>query len=76
MNAKNLTFEQIKELAEIATKNSCDFELSISGEDVNIHIKQPAQAPVTTTSPYYPQISYINDPFKVADDNAFRIYLT
>ena len=65
MNAKNLTFEQIKELAEIATKNNCDFELGISGEDVNIHIKQPAQAPVTTTSPYYPQISYGDYPFNI-----------
>lgn len=65
MTANNLTFEQIKELAEIATKNKCDFELNILGEDINIYINQHEKSSVTTTSPYYPQIYYNNDPLKI-----------
>lgn len=61
MNANNLTFEQIKELAEIAAKNKCNFNLDISGENINIYINQPEKSSVTTINPYTSQIYYAND---------------
>jgi hypothetical protein len=60
MNANNLTFEQIKELAEIAAKNKCDFNLDMSGEDINIYINQNKENTVTQI-PYNPYIPY--DPY-------------
>lgn len=61
MNANNLTFEQIKELAEIAAKNKCNFNLDISGENINIYINQPEKSSVTTINPYTSQIYCGND---------------
>ena len=50
MKASNLTWEQIKELAEMALKNKCDFSLDITDGDMNVCISQ-------TDDPKYSKIT-------------------
>ena len=59
MNAKNLTWNQIKELADMAVKGGCDFSLDISKDgETSIRIDkhdvqwyQPYYTYTTTTNP-------------------------
>lgn len=54
MDAKNLSWEQIKELARIAMDNQNEFRLDISKDgDVSIEIYKPYNSyyPITTTTP-------------------------
>lgn len=53
MDVKNLSWEQIKELAEIAIKNESDFSLTLAADgDCNLDISKHNYniAPITTTS--------------------------
>lgn len=54
MDAKNLTWDQVKELAQIAMDNQNEFHLDISKDgDVSIEIYKPYNSyyPITTTTP-------------------------
>ena len=57
MNANNLTWDQIKELAQVAMDNQNEFRLDISKDgDVSIEISKPYNSwyPITTTNPTIP----------------------
>ena len=54
MDAKNLSWEQIKELAEIAMKNGSDFSLTLCADgDCSLDISKHDYriTPITTTNP-------------------------
>ena len=54
MDAKNLSWEQIKELVQVAMDNQNEFRLDISKDgDVSIEIYKPYNSyyPITTTTP-------------------------
>lgn len=57
MDAKNLTWDQVKELAQIAMDNQNEFSLNVSKDgDISIEISKPYNSyyPITTTSPTQP----------------------
>lgn len=57
MKANNLTWEQIKELAEMALKNKCDFSLDTTNGDMNVCITQtddPKFSKISLTPSFVP----------------------
>ena len=63
MDVKNLSWEQIKELAEIAMKNGSDFSLSLCANgdfSVDISKHDYTITPITTTTT--PTITWSSDP--------------
>lgn len=61
MDVKNLSWEQIKELAEIAMKNGSDFSLMLEADgdcSVNISKHDYRITPITTT----PTVTWNNSP--------------
>lgn len=71
MKASNLTWEQIKELAEMAITNKCDFSLDITDGDMNVcitHTDDPKYSRITlspgdlvTPLDYQPYATWINN---------------
>ena len=61
MKANNLTWDQIKELAEMAENNGSDFKLIINDEGMEVDIKsnKPYISGITST-PYVQSIPCVN----------------
>lgn len=52
MNIKNLSWEQIKELAEMAIKNGCDFSLMLEADgDCSVDISKHDYSYITVPTP-------------------------
>lgn len=77
MDVKNLSWEQIKELAEMAIKNGSDFSLMLETDgdcSVNISKHDYRITPITTTSP---SITWNNSttPINIGDEpnNPYKV---
>lgn len=68
MNVKNLSWKQIKELAEMAMKNGNDFSLTLCADgDCSLDISKHDYS--ITSIPTYPSITYNNSPTTTHDIN-------
>lgn len=68
MDAKNLTWEQIKELVQVAMDNQNEFHLDISKDgDVSIEIHKPCNLyyPITTTTSGFVDTSSPTQPITI-----------
>ena len=61
MTTENLTWAQIKELAEMAQNSGSDFVLNISNTGMEVKIKPNTPRITTTTSPSFPVTFCGND---------------